>query len=173
MATVDLQAKNKQIDQTASAAVQIELGMANAWLRKGRWDQAVVRFKKVLALEPTMESAYIELAKIYAHMRRWDDVLEVSQHGLELYPNQCKLHKYHIAALIESAGWSAARDAYGMDRLDRNQIDLAQRDIICCLVVRNEGLRIPYFLTYYRQLGIKHFFVVDNGSDDGSVEYLL
>ena len=31
---------------------------------------------------------------------------------------------------------------------------------------------MPYFLSYYRQLGINHFFAVDNGSDDGSGDYL-
>ncbi|MEM8859063.1 MAG: glycosyltransferase family 2 protein [Chloroflexota bacterium] len=173
MTTADLTVKKKPAQQGASAAVQIELGMANAWLRKGRWEQAIHRFKRVLALEPTMESVYIDLSKIYTHLRRWADVLEISRQGLDMYPNQCKLHKYHINALIESVGWSGARDTYGMERMDHNQIDLAPRDIICCLVLRNEYLRLPYFLTYYRQLGIKHFFVVDNGSDDGSVEFLL
>lgn len=39
-------------------------------------------------------------------------------------------------------------------------------------VLRNERLRLPYFLDYYRELGVAHFFMVDNGSDDGSCEYL-
>ncbi|MEO1491531.1 MAG: glycosyltransferase family 2 protein [Pseudomonadota bacterium] len=38
--------------------------------------------------------------------------------------------------------------------------------------MRNEAVRLPYFLDYYRRLGIVHFFVVDNGSDDGTPELL-
>lgn len=38
--------------------------------------------------------------------------------------------------------------------------------------LRNERIRLPYFLAYYRALGIGHFLIVDNGSDDGSAEYL-
>ncbi|WP_082714829.1 glycosyltransferase family 2 protein [Falsirhodobacter sp. alg1] len=38
--------------------------------------------------------------------------------------------------------------------------------------IRNERLRLPYFLDHARRLGINHFLVVDNGSDDGSLEYL-
>lgn len=38
--------------------------------------------------------------------------------------------------------------------------------------LRNERIRLPYFLAYYRKLGIDHFLLVDNGSDDGSREYL-
>ncbi len=36
--------------------------------------------------------------------------------------------------------------------------------------MRNEALRLPYFLEYYRAMGVDEFFLVDNGSDDGSVE---
>lgn len=38
--------------------------------------------------------------------------------------------------------------------------------------LRNERIRLPYFLRYYRDLGINHFLIVDNGSDDGSREFL-
>lgn len=36
--------------------------------------------------------------------------------------------------------------------------------------MRNEALRLPYFLEYYQGMGVDEFFMVDNGSDDGSVE---
>lgn len=42
--------------------------------------------------------------------------------------------------------------------------------LFCTL--RNERARLPYFLEYYRKLGVEHFLFVDNGSDDGSAEYL-
>ena len=33
--------------------------------------------------------------------------------------------------------------------------------------------RLPWFFEYYRKLGVEHFFVVDNGSTDGSTEFLI
>ncbi|MEM9975335.1 MAG: glycosyltransferase family 2 protein [Pseudomonadota bacterium] len=45
-------------------------------------------------------------------------------------------------------------------------------DIVLVTTLRNEKVRLPYFLRYYRQLGVGHFMVVDNGSTDGSREYL-
>jgi glycosyltransferase involved in cell wall biosynthesis len=39
--------------------------------------------------------------------------------------------------------------------------------------LRNEMLRLPAFLRHYRALGVGRFFLVDNGSTDGSTEYLL
>ena len=43
--------------------------------------------------------------------------------------------------------------------------------LFTCL--RNERIRLPFFLEYYRNLGIDHFVIVDNDSDDGSADYLL
>lgn len=45
-------------------------------------------------------------------------------------------------------------------------------DILLFCTQRNEKIRLPYFLDYYRKLGVGHFFFVDNNSDDGSAEYL-
>ena len=44
--------------------------------------------------------------------------------------------------------------------------------ILLFSTLRNERVRLPYFLEYYRKLGVDHFLMVDNGSDDGSGDYL-
>jgi glycosyl transferase family 2 len=44
--------------------------------------------------------------------------------------------------------------------------------ILAFSTVRNEMVRLPYFLEYYRALGVNHFLFVDNDSDDGTAEYL-
>ena len=46
-------------------------------------------------------------------------------------------------------------------------------DILCFSTVRNEALRLPYFLDHHRRLGVQHFLIVENGSDDGTHEYLV
>ena len=45
-------------------------------------------------------------------------------------------------------------------------------DVLLFCTIRNERVRLPYFLKYYRELGVDHFFFVDNASDDGGSEYL-
>lgn len=44
--------------------------------------------------------------------------------------------------------------------------------ILLFSTLRNERVRLPYFLRYYRELGVNHFLMVDNDSTDGSREYL-
>ncbi|KPA23444.1 hypothetical protein shim_03780 [Shimia sp. SK013] len=45
-------------------------------------------------------------------------------------------------------------------------------DLLLFSTLRNELIRLPFFLDYYRDKGINHFLIVDNDSDDGSLEYL-
>ncbi len=49
---------------------------------------------------------------------------------------------------------------------------IRQDDILAFLTLRNELIRLPYFLDYYRAQGVRHFLIVDNGSTDGTTEYL-
>lgn len=54
------------------------------------------------------------------------------------------------------------------DRTDQ----IGRNAILLFATLRNEKPRLAYFLKYYRALGVEHFLFVDNGSDDGSAEYL-
>ena len=45
-------------------------------------------------------------------------------------------------------------------------------DILLFATMRNEAPRLPFFLDYYRRLGVGHFLIVDNGSTDGGGTYL-
>jgi len=38
--------------------------------------------------------------------------------------------------------------------------------------LRNERYKLPWFFDYYRSVGIKEFYMIDNGSDDGSHEFI-
>lgn len=49
---------------------------------------------------------------------------------------------------------------------------IAPGAILAFVTVRNEALRLPHFLQYYRKLGVDHFFFVDNASTDGTAALL-
>ena len=49
---------------------------------------------------------------------------------------------------------------------------ISPSDILLFSTLRNERVRLPYLLRYYRDLGVDHFLFVDNDSDDGTREYL-
>jgi hypothetical protein len=57
--------------------------------------------------------------------------------------------------------------------ISRHPVDIAADAPVLLSVVRNEALRLPYFLSYYRSIGFDRFIVVDNDSTDGTRELLL
>lgn len=70
---------------------------------------------------------------------------------------------YLLRAMRRGRRLRAVRDRTGQIR---------PTDILAFLTLRNEAARLPFFLDYYRKLGVAHFLIVDNDSDDGGAEYL-
>ncbi len=56
--------------------------------------------------------------------------------------------------------------------VSNNTAQIQRGDVLLMSVVRNEKIRLPFFLDYYRNLGINHFLFVDNDSDDGTCAFL-
>ncbi len=54
----------------------------------------------------------------------------------------------------------------------KKQVDLKLNEVGVVCPVRNGMSHIPKFLEYYRYIGAKHFFFIDNGSTDNTVGYL-
>lgn len=79
------------------------------------------------------------------------------------YRRRLKRKRLQVRARRKSLGLAVAADrtrAIGDD------------DVLLLSTMRNELVRLPYFLQYYRELGIAHFLIVDNDSSDGTLEYL-
>ncbi|WP_203228026.1 glycosyltransferase family 2 protein [Roseovarius dicentrarchi] len=45
--------------------------------------------------------------------------------------------------------------------------------ILAFSTMRNEAIRLPFFLEHHRKLGVDHFLIVDNDSTDGTHDYLM
>lgn len=66
----------------------------------------------------------------------------------------------------------AMRRALDLESVANRTPQIGREDILLFSTVRNEAVRLPYFLDYYRRLGVGHFLFVENASDDGTREYL-
>jgi hypothetical protein len=67
---------------------------------------------------------------------------------------------------------SARRGRRDLSVVENRTSKIQKSDVVLIVTLRNERKRLSYFLDYYRKLGISHFLIVDNGSTDGSNEYL-
>ncbi len=68
--------------------------------------------------------------------------------------------------------YRAWRKRHELSRVVDRTKAIRKDQILCFTVLRNEMVRLPYFLSYYRDLGVSHFLMIDNGSTDGSGDYL-
>lgn len=60
-----------------------------------------------------------------------------------------------------------------LEKLDDRPIDTRRGEVLCFAGIRNEIERLPRFLDHYRSIGVSRFFILDNGSDDGTREYAI
>jgi glycosyltransferase involved in cell wall biosynthesis len=86
-------------------------------------------------------------------------------------------HDYRESSIIPagSARQRTARKSMAsgtLQRIDNRPFGDAPDEIRAFLTVRNEALRLPSTLRHCRELGVHRFFVVDNGSTDGTLELL-
>ena len=116
---------------------------------------------------------------VWKAKKNWQGMIELCQQWLAHYPNNSyhslanQVHKHYIHALIEEASFTSAFAEYQLERRDTNKLTIASNEVLCCVAVRNESMRLPYFLKYYRQKKVTRFFIIDNDSTDGTLEYLL
>lgn len=68
---------------------------------------------------------------------------------------------------------SGVDDDHPFERLDSLLIPSSRSELRLFGCMRNEELRLPYFIDYYRDRGVDRFFVVDNNSSDRTVQLLL
>lgn len=60
-----------------------------------------------------------------------------------------------------------------LKKINHIEIDDDCNNVRLFCVIRNEQDRIPYFMSYYQNMGIKNYFFINNNSTDGTEKSLL
>ncbi len=160
-------------DTKDQRAADIQCNLGRVWQRQGKLDKAQLSFQKALEIHPGYAPAYLGWGQVLRDQENVQDAITVFQTGLRSNPNSAELHKALVDDIVTQSGAVAAEAFYQLERQDSHLIEFETSDVLCCTVVRNEVLRLPYFFSYYRQKGIARFLVVDNESTDGTLAYLL
>ncbi|SNY38358.1 Glycosyltransferase involved in cell wall bisynthesis [Pseudooceanicola antarcticus] len=80
--------------------------------------------------------------------------------------------RYRQRLLRRRLLWRAFRARHALSPLSDRTDGISDGEVLLFVCLRNEALRLPYFMSHYRSLGVSHFLVVDNGSQDGSAEWM-
>lgn len=59
-----------------------------------------------------------------------------------------------------------------LTQVNNQTATIQDNDVLCFVCVRNEARRLPAFLAHNRRLGVGHFLIVDNASDDATAAIL-
>lgn len=157
-------------------------------LRHGRFDAAAEHAARLADRHPKSLSARllgVDVALALGDEARARGLVtalgeELPEHR-EVLRRQARLD--WLEGAVARARWRAARaDRFDLrlhggpdviERLDRNEMPPPDGEVRAFLLVRNEAVRLPWLLAYYRGLGVDRFLVLDNGSDDGTRDLLL
>lgn len=82
------------------------------------------------------------------------------------------LTRYKLRLRRKRLLWRAFRKRRELTLINSQTGSIQKNDILLFACLRNEMQRLPQFLAHYRKLGVRHFLIVDNGSDDGTSAYL-
>ncbi|MEM8654458.1 MAG: glycosyltransferase family 2 protein [Pseudomonadota bacterium] len=66
----------------------------------------------------------------------------------------------------------ATRKSLELKEIQNHTSRIRPGDVLLISTMRNEQIRLPQFLDYYRMMGVDHFLFVDNDSTDNTVGYL-
>jgi hypothetical protein len=155
------------------------LRLARTKAHLGRVQQAVAQYDEALALHPGLEEAFVELVDLLEAAADWAGIAERCENWIAHHPDHAshglsdRVHNLRIEALSRVGGLELAYDTYGLEQMTDGTAVLDDDEIVAVIAARNERARLPFLLEHHRRLGVDRFLVVDNGSDDRSVDYLL
>ena len=169
MKQADVHDMQPQVDRRAQGFH----GMGLGWLKSGKPEAAIRSFRKAIESDSRFLDPYLELGPIYLAQEDWDATIALCQQGLRTFSDIAEFHKMLVTALERKSSSEETWRWYDLRPARDEQVQVAENDIICCVTARNELPRLAGFLAHYRKLGVNRFFFIDNGSDDGSPDYLL
>ena len=77
------------------------------------------------------------------------------------------LLRYRRRLIRKRLLWRAFRKRHDLTLISDKRSAIGSDNVLSFTTLRNEEMRLPFFLDHYRRLGVGHFLIVDNGSDDG------
>lgn len=80
--------------------------------------------------------------------------------------------RYRLRLKRKRLLWRSFRSRRQLTSVANRTRQISTGAVLAFATIRNEIVRLPRFFDHYRRLGVDHFLVVDNNSDDGTAEFL-
>ncbi len=97
---------------------------------------------------------------------------KVTHPATDMLPPIGWVQQYRLRLKRRRLLWRSFRSRHQLACLNDQTAQIRPGAVLAFTTLRNEITRLPWFFHHYRALGVDHFLIVDNGSDDGSAEFL-
>ena len=97
----------------------------------------------------------------------------IRQSDLQISDRQSWKKGFRSFVLAQPSEFEVAEAFYQYPPRAVRTVCFQKDEPILIVLTKNEIYRMHKFLPHYRRLGVKQFAVIDNGSTDGTVEYLM
>jgi tetratricopeptide (TPR) repeat protein len=125
---------------------------------------ALIRSSATTEAKATIDALAASNRDIVLRLRMWKHAMDEDQDAARALWKTRKL--IHYIPQVHAGRFA------NLQRMDENPLPPGDA-LALYTCIRDERDRLPWFFDYYRRLGVEHFVVIDNGSTDGSTEYLL
>ncbi len=152
----DLVKENSVRSSSRTMTLIAKLVLIEAYIKSGRFQQA----QQLLDAIPNSADRSTRVSEF----RAWQ------------YQQQQKVEqaKQVLAASCDDGRYFAGFHAsISLKRIDSNPLLTGPNRAFLFCPIRDNVQCLPWFLDYYRNLGIERFFFIDNNSQDGTTEHLL
>ena len=83
------------------------------------------------------------------------------------------IKKFNKASFSDKSAIEIAKEFMTSEIELIKNVEIKLTDIIAICVEKNDLIKLKKFIQHHRKLGIDKFVILDNNSDDGTIEYLL
>jgi tetratricopeptide (TPR) repeat protein len=147
--------KLEQLQAEHPRSLQIKEQLIKSYIYAGETAKARESVKSLLAGSKARE----EYRELFAWFYHQQGELEQAQQM--------------IRPLLQGEYYLAVYEPCSLKRLDKRVLPSNRSDVLLFSSIKDALEFLPWFLDYYRKLGVDRFFIVDNGSSDGTTEFLL
>ncbi len=160
----------------------------------GYWEharlaEAVAKLERLFEEYPNSLRVKRQLAYAYIHIKENIKALELIESflpGLEKRAELLALYAWrdyqqgelerarrNYDALLSVKYHAAIHAPCSLRRLDEGALSPEKGEIFLFSTIKDALRYLPWFLDYYRKLGVHRFFIIDNNSSDGTTDFLL
>ena len=158
---------DKRIFHSSQQSASIYQYIPNYKETKRELEKIINKPEQIVELPKKIKVLKNKTTHLKNYFKKWEHIqTKVNQAKKKAKVNFTKLQEFIKMHRL------TMKHSFDLKLRQNNLSNIEKNDILLFSTMKNETFRLPYFLKYYRDLGVDHFIFVNNDSNDGMMEML-